>query len=144
MTGFLDERFKRIQEKAEKIHDAIANRASHLPIRVGINRAGISEAARMLRRGSFKKPLFTSQHDWLRAIVIEDSSAFKTLACHIELEGVWKGRVYRWTGYGIKLSPNDDRIAETQELKLAKRNPFFVTIQLGTDVSDFSRLLEGI
>lgn len=134
----------RIESQAEEIYDAIANIASQRPIRVAVNRSRVREAVRKLRRGFFRKPFLVSSKGWLRSLVIEDRSAFKFLAGHIELEAAWNGRLYRWTGYGTKLYPNDELPPQMRELILSNLGPFFVTIQLGTDLSRFSGLLEGV
>lgn len=110
--------FEDTQEQAAKIHEVISLMASRSPVRVGINRPRLGEAVDKLRRGFFKKPFFASSKEWVRTIVINDHEAFKFLAGHIELEMAYKGRLYRWTGYGTKIYPNDDVLPQLQSLIL--------------------------
>ena len=136
--------FDGMEAQAERIHEAIANMASRDSIRVGVNRSRVGEAVAKLRRGFFKKPFLASSKEWLRTLVVQDPAAFKFLAGHIELEAAYKGRLYRWTGYGTKIFPNEDSPAQVQEFIQSNLGPFFVTIQLGTDVTLFSGLLEDV
>jgi hypothetical protein len=77
-------------------------------------------------------------------MVVDEVDAFAFLAGHIELEMAYKGRLYRWTGYGTKISPNDDLSPQMREFMLSTLGPFYVRIQLGTKAGPFRRLLEGL
>jgi hypothetical protein len=95
-----------VHQQATRIHSALA--VSTEPIAVAVRRAYVGEAAVKLRRGFFRKPLFTRSAAWVGRMIVDDVNAFALLAGHIELEMVHEGRLYRWTGYGTKISPNDD------------------------------------
>jgi hypothetical protein len=131
-----------LHQQAARIHSALA--ASTEPIAVAVRRAYAREAAVKLRRGFFRKPWLTGSAAWSGRMVVDDVNAFAFLAGHIELEMAYKGRLYRWTGYGTKISPNDDLAPQMRDFILSKLGPFYVRIQLGTESGPFRDLLEGL
>ena len=136
--------FEELDSQAGKIHQAIIAASLCGPVRITVNRYRTSEAVAKLRRGLYRKPFLWSSKKWLRSLLIQDNTAFRFLAGHIELESAWNGRLYRWTGYGTKVYPHDDLPPQMRDLIQSKLGPFYITIQLGTDISGFSGLLDDV
>jgi hypothetical protein len=131
-----------LHHQAAEIHSALV--ASTEPIAVTVRRAYAREAAVKLRCGFFRKPLLAGSAAWVGRMVVDDVNAFAFLAGHIELEMAYKGQLYRWTGHGTKISPNEDLPPQMREFMLSKLGPFYVRIQLGTKAGPFRHLLEGL
>ena len=133
---------EKLTQRAARIYEALA--ASTEPIAVAVSRRYAQQAAANLRRGFFRKPLLKGSAAWVGQMVVDDVNAFVFLAGHIELEMAHKGRLYRWTGYGTKISPNDDMHPVVRDFMLSKLGPFYVRIQLGTETGPLHRLLENL
>ena len=60
------------------------------------------------------------------------------------MEAAWDANFYRWTGFRTLVDPNDNLPPQMKDLIQSNPGPFFVTIQIGTDLSDFTGLLDEV